>query len=519
MKLYGNRRRFQWASLALFFGLLTWTVWPLGSVFLGAFLVADPLFAINTAVNGALRWEMLAAVVMMAVPLALGRAFCGYACPMGLLVELASPKDGRRGPGWLRKVPVFVLIGCLGLLAFGSAAYLVFDPLSTLTRSATTLAYPLVDRVLRLAGDVAYVAPPARPAVDGITTLLAGRLIFPRPLTYQLSMGILAMFSAILGLSLVEGRLWCRHLCPLGALLGQVGRFSRLGRVVDPERCTACGKCARACPMGAIGGSRQAQRAATDSSASHREAFLATDTTRCQLGFECADACPESAISFGRGPAKDNYSPSRRALIRAGGLSLIGGFFLFTSLGRQERNVRLVRPPGAGSEATFLSLCSRCGQCMKVCPTNVIQPSVTKAGLEGLLTPEMDYRHGYCDWACNECGKVCPTGAITRLPLPVKRRTVIGRAYIDRNRCIPWTDFKNCIVCQELCPVPDKAVLLTVETVRDPRGEMVTLKRPTVAAERCIGCGICENNCPVANEAAIQVRATAPLAATRPGGR
>ena len=31
---------------------------------------------------------------------------------------------------------------------------------------------------------------------------------------------------------------------------------------------------------------------------------------------------------------------------------------------------------------------------MKGCPTNVIQPAVFDAGLEGFFTPQMDYRRG-----------------------------------------------------------------------------------------------------------------------------
>lgn len=106
---------------------------------------------------------------------------------------------------------------------------------------------------------------------------------------------------------------------------------------------------------------------------------------------------------------------------------------------------------------------------MKVCPTNVLQPSL-RTGWDGMFTPEMSFVHGYCDYSCNECGKVCPTGAIQALTLEAKRTTVIGRAYIDRNRCIPWADFKDCIVCQELCPTPEKAIVLQVESVVDPKG-------------------------------------------------
>jgi ferredoxin len=144
---------------------------------------------------------------------------------------------------------------------------------------------------------------------------------------------------------------------------------------------------------------------------------------------------------------------------------------------------------------------------MKVCPTNVIQPSLSKSGVEGMFTPEMDYRVGFCAWSCNECGKVCPTGAIMPIDLETKRTTKIGRAYIDKNRCIPWADYKTCMVCQELCPVPQKAITFHDVEVVSPDGATVKLGRPEVVPERCIGCGVCENACPVVHESAILVRA------------
>jgi len=163
----------------------------------------------------------------------------------------------------------------------------------------------------------------------------------------------------------------------------------------------------------------------------------------------------------------------------------------------------------------MLGLCSRCGQCMKVCPTNVIQPAIAEGGLGGFFTPRMDYQAGQCEWSCNECGKVCPTGAIRPLALAVKRKTVIGRAYIDQNRCIPWADGLTCLVCQELCPVAPKAIAIDTAVATTPKGAKVRLGRPRVIAERCIGCGVCEHVCPVPHESAIAVYA---VGAERRGG-
>lgn len=494
------RRVFQFAFLALFLILLTLTVWPLGSVALGVFLGADPLIALNSAVNGVWLWPGWLAVGMLLLPLVAGRAFCGYVCPTGTIIETTTPSRGpgrlsAAARGRLRALPVFVLLGSLGLLLFASGAYLFFDPLATLTRTATVLLYPLLDRFVRLLGDVTYLAAPLRPGVDLATGVLTGRLVFAKPLTYGFQLGVLAMFSAMLAVSWLEPRMWCRDLCPLGALLGVVGRFAVVGRVVDGDACINCGKCTKVCPMAAI-----------------PDDFRATDTSRCQACYACADVCPRGAVHLGVTPKSWLYSPSRREALTAGGLAAITGFFAFTGIGRRTRNARLIRPPGGRVEDDLLALCTRCGQCMKVCPTNVLQPCVSAAGVEGVFTPQMDFRVGSCEWSCNECGKVCPTGAIQQLTLEAKRQTIIGRAYIDRNRCIPWADYKTCLVCQELCPVPEKAIVINPAEVVAFGGQRVKLGRPEVIAEKCIGCGVCESACPVAYRAAIEVYATRPKA-------
>jgi len=495
--LHAYRRWFQAASLLVFLTLLTLTVWPLGQVFLGAFLVADPLIAINSALNGVVVGPLaLAAVAMLLAPLVAGRAFCGYLCPTGALIEWLSPSrgHGRLTPGAraaLRKAPAFVLIAAAALALFASGVFLLLDPLAMLTRSATLLLYPLVERVLRVTGDIVYLAPPARIPVDYLNNLAAGRLVFVRPLAYDLQLFVLGMAAAVLGVSWLEPRMWCRYLCPLGALLGLPGRAAVHGRIVDQDGCISCGKCDAVCPLDAVSAD-----------------FHATDTSRCQLCLECADVCPTGAISRGPRPRRVDYLPGRRATIAGAGLALATGFFAFTSLARAERDPRLIRPPGSRPEDSMLALCSRCGQCMKVCPTNVIQPAVTQAGLGGFFTPRMDYQAGQCEWSCNECGKVCPTGAIEPLSLAVKRKTVIGRAYIDQNRCIPWADGLTCLVCQELCPVAPKAIAIDEAEVTTPKGTRVRLGRARVSAERGIGCGVCDHVCPVPHESAIAVYAT-----------
>ena len=76
---------------------------------------------------------------------------------------------------------------------------------------------------------------------------------------------------------------------------------------------------------------------------------------------------------------------------------------------------------------------------------------------------------------------------------------------IDKGRCLPWAHSMRCIVCEEVCPTPKKAIWFEEATMKDREGRTVKLKRPRVDLELCIGCGICETKCPVMGNPAIYV--------------
>jgi MauM/NapG family ferredoxin protein len=207
-------------------------------------------------------------------------------------------------------------------------------------------------------------------------------------------------------------------------------------------------------------------------------------------------------------PTKESRMDIGRRNLIAAGVAGLGSGLLFKSNPLSDgKNFQhgLIRPPGALDEDAFLGKCIRCGECMKVCPTNVIQFTMLEAGLEGLWSPVLKTKERYCEYTCVMCSEVCPTGAIRKMTLPEKQVTRIGLAHVDKGRCLPYAYSRPCVICQEHCPLPEKAIWLEKATVARPDGKQVTVRYPHVNPELCIGCGVCQNKCPVAGEAAIRV--------------
>ncbi|HMK55041.1 MAG TPA: 4Fe-4S dicluster domain-containing protein [Dissulfurispiraceae bacterium] len=149
-----------------------------------------------------------------------------------------------------------------------------------------------------------------------------------------------------------------------------------------------------------------------------------------------------------------------------------------------------LRPPGARAERHFIASCIRCGKCAQVCPYRSIKVASILDGLTMMGTPFIKAREVPC-YLCMKCPPVCPSGALDR-NLRQKQDVRMGTAVINKNTCLPWQG-TLCRSCYENCPVFDEAIVMD--------GEL----RPVVDEKKCIGCGICENVCPV-DQAAITVR-------------
>jgi len=275
-----------------------------------------------------------------------------------------------------------------------------------------------------------------------------------------------------------------------GGLLGLLGKVSMVSCEIT-SNCSTCGNCVPTCPTGAI----------------KDQETVFCDPGECTMCMVCAENCPRDTVRFPFKFSKFLHQPydiERRKALLSIGATAVGVGLLETNFAGLVQSPAPIRPPGAVNER-LLSTCIRCGECSTVCPTNAIQMAVLDGGIEGFWTPVVVPRIGYCDYSCQACGQVCPVEAIPPLSLEEKRVQVIGKAEVDRNRCLPWSEDQECIVCEEMCPIPEKAIELDLVEIPDGQGGVKQLQRPVVIHNLCIGCGICENKCPVVGEAAIRV--------------
>jgi MauM/NapG family ferredoxin protein len=487
----------QFAFLFLFFYLLLRTRFPEGDTIghVEIFFHFDPLLALTTFVASRVFFPaFILAGVTLFLTLLLGRVFCGWFCPLGTLHQFFSwffkrtkllkprvPKDHHTV--WKYYLLIPILIGTFFSLNLAG----LLDPFSLLYRSFAVGIMPAVDHTTSSLIGLLYSANLSSVG-DGLVQYFE---ILSLNGVFLQGFFIGALFLGLLLLNMTRERFWCRYLCPLGAFLGLFARWNLLKLRIDEDKCIQCNLCTRQCQTQA-------------------DPFPNTEWKRseCDYCFTCGAVCPTAAIGFGPRPAPEDrklVDLDRRRLIITSFVGFLAAPFFRLSPARARASERLIRPPGALPEEQFLKKCVKCGECMKVCPTNALQPTLAEAGPEGIWTPMIVPRIGYCEYYCSLCTQVCPTGAIRELDIEAKNKIKMGSAWIDRNRCIPWKFGNPCIVCEEHCPVSPKAIQLTKIEVKLKDGTIKTPLAPIIDLETCTGCGICENKCPVVDRPAIYV--------------
>jgi polyferredoxin len=476
------------------------------------FLEIDPLAAVSTAISThSLYKHIVWSLIIIISTILLGRFFCGWLCPLGTLNHIFSSLKSRKNTEKIvnsnrykkwQSVKFYILFGMLASAVFTSLQTGLLDPISFTIRSLATSVIPGLNYVMRYILDIMYETDNSllKSISDLGYVIFENNLFTFKQLFFHNSFIIGSIFITILIFNRLITRFWCRGICPLGALLGIFSKLSIFGMEKDNEKCTFCDKCLIHCQ-----------------GADEPIAGVKWKSHECVLCLNCQTICPEDVIHFKFFPKQESVgalSPdlTRRRLL----ISLGAGFTFFpiiraTSGLEKNYNPKLIRPPGSLEEEDFLSRCIRCGECMKVCPTNAIHPTLTEAGIEGIWTPIMIMRIGYCEDTCVLCSQLCPTGAIweldeeTKVGDKGKNRVKIGTAFIDRGRCLPHAMDTPCIVCEEHCPTVPKSIYLKEVIVKDRDGNDVKLQQPYLDPKVCWGCGICEYVCPVKDNPAIYV--------------
>jgi polyferredoxin len=468
------------------------------------FFQLNPLIGISSLLSGYTFVKgFLWGAGILVLTILLGRIFCGFICPFGTIHHAVGTfKPALKGSRMVQanlktsdqKIKYVILILLLVAAVCGLNAAGLMDPIAFLFRSLALAVLPGLGAGLRSIFEIMAASDfkILNLAGYGAEILVSPIFGYNQP-AYQTAWFIGFIFLVILLLNRIRPRFWCRTLCPLGALLGIFSRISILKLEKYAQKCTACNLCLKHC-----------QGAASPRPDQEWE------TAECLMCLNCFNVCPEDALAFRFvWSLERNRQPDigRRALL--GGLTVGISFPLFARLDGsidKDPDPRLIRPPGSLPEKEFLELCQRCGLCMKACPTNVINPTLGEAGVAGFWTPRLIMTQGYCDYTCTLCGSVCPTGAIQEITVDekIKQPIKIGSAYIDRGRCLPWSGNAPCIVCQEVCPTSPKAVYLKADVVATSDQKSLNVHLPFVDLKRCVGCGICENKCPVRGLPAIR---------------
>ena len=425
---------------------------------------------------GALMWVVL----WIGVTAIAGRVYCSNVCPFGTMLDVFG-RLGHLRRGYFYSQPhvmarrSITIIAIAALLAGIPAMFDLIDPAAAFNRMAVWSTSPLF-----------------------------------RPVAFSFGAGLTAFVTLAVAAAVAasRGRLLCNTVCPVGAVLAEVSRFSIYHIDINTDKCVGCGRCTERCKAECIDPSAHT-----------------VDPARCVVCFDCTAVCPNSAITYRRGRHRlvmpmlqttstepmplepENARESAMDTGRREFLSTLLAAVPALSFASVQTNPDLkplnpVHPPGLRSAENLRMRCTACGACSAACPSGIISPS---NGLREPLRPVLEFNNGWCRYDCTRCTQVCPTGALTPLSVGEKHVFVIGQARVVPQFCLEYTEGEGCGECVRRCPrraisiVPVEHPEASPDHPSDqpeftPSGKPRRL--PTVDANLCIGCGACRYYCP-----------------------
>lgn len=430
-------------------------------------------------------------ILILVLTIAFGRVYCSTLCPIGTLQDLViyfKRKIKRRERFEYKKSPFtyhYLLLILLTIFTLAGSTTLLnlLEPFSNYGRILTNTAEPLIILVNN--------------SIANVLTEFKFYSLYIIPLR-KISLDIVALpvlfLSLIVYMSYSYGRLFCNSLCPAGALLGLISRFSVFKIVINESACNECGACEKVCKANCI--ESETKR---------------IDFASCIGCFNCIKSCPTSGVIYAGIKLRNTsaiqvaFNSSRRnffkyniipAAVSALPVMTVKDTIENKRSGFHEARRHPISPPGSISIDHFKSLCTACHLCVTSCPTHVLYPSMFDYGIDGILQPKMNYDASFCNYDCNICTLICPSGAILPVDVPSKKLIQIGRTNFVKEDCVVIDKKKECAACAEHCPT--KAVRMAPYEGK--------LKLPELNNDLCTGCGACEYACPTTPRKAIYVR-------------
>jgi len=162
-------------------------------------------------------------VAVLATALLMGRAFCGWMCPLGAVQE------------WIARLGSWLTGGNSKKRKRGM---IPLELPRAVDKPLRFLKYLVLATILW--SSLEAVFPPLR-------EFCPYRILFGFHLETPLALSVLVGFLAA---SLLVERFWCKYLCPLGALLSITNKIAPIRVATDKGICNACGRCGASCPMG-----------------------------------------------------------------------------------------------------------------------------------------------------------------------------------------------------------------------------------------------------------------------------
>ena len=439
-----------------------------------------------------LALNVVVLIGLILLTLMCGRIYCSVICPLGVMQDLFAwlgkkQKKNRYSHSpekkWLRYPVLALFVVCL-IVGFAPVTTLL-APYSSYGRIINSLFRPLYDmlgNVLAARETDSYMFTEVQIWMRSVTTFVVALLSL-------LVLGFLAWRN---------GRTYCNTICPVGTILSFFARFSLFRIQFDKDKCRKCSLCEKNCKASAID-----FKAGT------------VDYTRCVTCGNCTAACKFDALHYRLAPSskkltkQDGTQPdnSRRAFLTGTAVAIstaamaeakikVDGGLAVIEDKQVPHRVTPITPPGSISARNMQKHCTACQLCVSACPNDVLRPSSDPLRL---MQPEMSFERGYCRPECTRCSNVCPTGAIKPITREDKTAIHVGHAVWIEKNCIPVVNNDPCGACARHCPAG--AIQMVDYTTADGRHVQV----PAVDAERCIGCGKCENLCPSRPFSAIYV--------------